>query len=78
MTEDELNDILSSVTTMLGDALSQHVALKESFQGAGVETQSKKLDALKLKLAVEKARLKKLKDAAKRKRELEKLRKISG
>ena len=73
MTEDELNDILSDVTTLLGTALTQHVELREGLEGAGVECQSKKLDALKLKLAVEKDRLKKLKDATSRKRELERL-----
>ena len=75
MTEDELNDILSDVTSLLGTALAQHVELREGLEGAGVESQSKKLDALKLKLAAEKTRLKKLKDAARRKRELETLRK---
>jgi hypothetical protein len=74
MTRDELIELISDVTVMLGTALAQHVELTESIEGAGVESQRLKLDALKAKLAGEKLKLAKLKDAAKRKRELEKLR----
>ena len=77
MTRDELIELISDVTAMLGTALAQHVELTESIstqQGAGVESQRLKLDALKARLADEKLKLAKLKDAADRKRELEKLR----
>lgn len=74
MTRDELLDLISDVTTLLGTALAQHVELTESIAGAGVESQRLKLDAIKAKLADEKLKLAKLKDTAKRKRELEKLR----
>ena len=74
MTRDELIELLSDITTMLGTALAKEIDLKESIAGAGVENQEKKLDALKFKLAAEKVRLKKLKDAATRRTELEKLR----
>lgn len=71
MTEDELIDIISDVTTLLGTALAQCVELNESV-GAGVESQSLKLDALKARMADEKLKLAKLKDAAKRRRDLTK------
>ena len=77
MTQDELIAVISDVTTLLGSALAQHVDLTETIstqQGAGVESQRLKLDALKARLADEKLKLAKLKDAADRKRELEKLR----
>lgn len=74
MTRDELLDLISDVTTLLGTALVQHVELTESIAGAGVESQRLKLDALKARMADEKLKLARLKDAAKRKRELEKLR----
>lgn len=76
MTRDELIELISDVTAMLGTALAQHVELTESIstqQGAGVESQRLKLDALKSRVADEKLKLAKLKDAAMRKRELEKL-----
>ncbi len=72
MTRDELIDIISDVTTLLGDALTKYVELSESIAGAGVESQKFKLDSLKAKLAGERVKLAKLKDAAKRRRELEK------
>lgn len=74
MTRDELIELLSDVTTLLGTALAQQIDLTESISGAGVESQRLKLDALKAKLSDEKLKLAKLKDAASRKRELEKLR----
>jgi hypothetical protein len=77
MTRDDLIELISDVTSLLGTALAQHVDLTESIspqQGAGVESQRLKLDALKARLADEKLKLAKLKDAAKRKRELERLR----
>jgi hypothetical protein len=73
MNVDELIELISDVTTLLGNALAQHIELNESVhpqQGAGVEAQKLKLDALKLKLAGEKLKLAKFKDAAKRKKEL--------
>ena len=72
MTPDELIELLSDVTTLLGTALAREVELKESLAGAGVESQRLKLDALKAKLADEKLKLSKLKSAAQRKKELEK------
>lgn len=74
MSRDELIELLSDLTTLLGTALAQHVELTESISGAGVESQRLKLDALRAKLADEKLKLAKLKDATKRKKELEKLR----
>lgn len=74
MTRDELIDLLSDVTTLLGTALAQHVALREGIRGAGVEAQELKVDATKQQYDAAKERLKKLKDAAQRKRELEKIR----
>lgn len=73
MTQDELIDLISNVTNLLGTALAQHVELTESISGAGVESQKLKLDALKAKLAGEKLKLAKLKDAAKRKKNLKKV-----
>lgn len=73
MNEDELIDIISDVTTLLGAALAQYIELNESIAGAGVESQKLKVDALKARMADEKLRLAKLKDAAKRKTELQKL-----
>jgi hypothetical protein len=78
MTESEVIEIISDVTTMFGDILSQHISLNESLVGAGVEAQQLKVDTLKARLASEKLRLEKLKDAAKRKRELEKANKRIG
>lgn len=73
MSDDELIDIISDVTTLLGDTLAQHVELTESLSSQGVESQKQKLDSLKAKLAGEKLKLAKLKDAANRKKELQKL-----
>ncbi|MBP9913728.1 MAG: hypothetical protein KBF26_10015 [Opitutaceae bacterium] len=73
MNEDELIDIISDVTTLLGAALAQYIELNESIAGAGVESQRLKVDALKTRMAGEKLKLAKLKDAAKRKKELQKL-----
>lgn len=74
--EDELIEILSDVTTMLGTALAQYVELNESLldQSAGAQTQQK-IDTLKAKLDDEKSKLKKLRAAQQRRRELEKIRK---
>ncbi len=74
MTRDDLIDIISSVTSLLGDALTKYVDLNETIigQSAGVASQTKKLDLLKARLAGEKLKLSKLKDAAKRRRDLEK------
>jgi YD repeat-containing protein len=76
LSEDELIEILSDVTTLLGTALAQHVELTESLldQNAGAQVQQK-IDALKAKLDDERARLKKLHAAQQRRRELEKIRK---
>lgn len=74
MTRNDLIQLLSDITAMLGTALAKEIDLKESLAGAGVENQKRKLDALKFKLAAEKARLRKLKDAANRRKELEKRR----
>jgi YD repeat-containing protein len=74
MTRDELIELISDVTSLLGTALAQHVELTESLSSQGVESQKQKLDSLKARMADEKLKLAKLKDAAKRKRELEKLR----
>lgn len=74
MTHDELIELISDVTTLLGTALAQHVELTESIDGAGIESQKLKLDALKAKLAGEKLKLAKLKDAEKRRKELQKQR----
>ena len=71
MTENELNDIISDVTSLLGQCLAQHVALREGLEGAGMESQQLKMDALKARLAKEKLKLAKLKHAAKRKKALE-------
>lgn len=72
MTEDEIIEIISAATTMLGGILAQHIELNESIEGAGIETQKLKMDSLKSQLADEKLKLAKLKAAAKRKKELEK------
>ena len=74
LTKDELIDIISDVTTLLGDALAKHVELVEATvgSGAGVDVQKKKLEVLQSKLANERRKLAKLKDAAKRKRDLRK------
>ena len=73
MNEDELIDIISDVTTLLGTALAQYVELNESIASAGVESQKLKVDALKARMADEKFKLEKLKDAVNRKKELQKL-----
>jgi Ni,Fe-hydrogenase I large subunit len=72
MTEEEVIDLISDITSMLGTALAQHVKLYESIAGAGVESQKLKLDALKARMGEEKLKLAKLKDTAKRKKELAK------
>jgi hypothetical protein len=73
MNEDELIDIISSVTNLLGSTLAQHVELTETIAaGAGVESQRRKVAALKAKIADANLRLAKLKDRAKRKKELAK------
>lgn len=77
MTEDEVIEIISGVTTLLGTALSQYISLIETIspqQGAGVASQKLKLDTLKTRLADEKLKLQKLRDAQQRKHELEKIR----
>jgi hypothetical protein len=75
LTKDELISLISDVTTLLRDALAKHAELVEATVGSsvGVEIQRKKLDVLKTKLADENRKLTRLKDAAKRKRELEKI-----
>lgn len=80
LTKDELISLISDVTTLLGDALAKHVELVESTAGgdAGVTVQRKKLEKLQAKLALEKNRLAKLKDAAKRRMYLDRMRKASG
>lgn len=74
MSRDELIDLLSDVTTLVGTAVAKEIELKESLAGAGIATQSEKLESLKAKLGVERVKLAKLRDAAKRKRDLEKIR----
>jgi hypothetical protein len=69
LTQSELINIISDVTTLLGDALAKHVELTGS--GVGVDLQKKKLAALQSKLAATKNVMAKLKDASKRKKELE-------
>lgn len=79
MTRDELIDLISDVTTLLGSALARHVELTENISaGAGVESQKIKIEKLKARMVGEEKRLQKLKGAARRKRELEKLRKGSS
>lgn len=78
MTRDELIDLLSDVTTLLGTALAREVDLKESLASDAADSQRAKLDALKAKLAAERAKLQKLNAASKRKRELKKLRQTEG
>jgi hypothetical protein len=72
MTRDELIELISDMTSLLGTALAREIELNESIAGAGVESQKLKLDSLKARLAGEKLKLAKLKDAAKRKKDLEK------
>lgn len=74
LTQSELISIISDVTTLLGDALAKHVELTETAltgSGVGVDLQKKKLAALQSKLAATKKVMAKLKDASKRKKELE-------
>lgn len=80
ISQDELIQIISDVTTLLGHSLARHIELNEKLigSGAGVEAQQRKLRLLKTKLAHEKARLAKLKGVAKRKKELEKSNKQHG
>ena len=72
MTRDDLIEILSDVTMLLGDALTKYVDLNESIADAGIEAQALTLDALQARKADEKLKLTKLKDATRRRRELEK------
>ncbi len=72
MTRDELIDLISDVTTLLGTALAREVELKESLASDAADSQRAKLDALKAKLAGERLKLQKLNAASKRRRELEK------
>jgi hypothetical protein len=74
LTQSELISIISDVTTLLGDALAKHVELTETAltgSSVGVDLQKKKLAALQSKLAATKKVMAKLKDASKRKKELE-------
>ncbi|MFM8337744.1 MAG: hypothetical protein ACKODK_19470 [Opitutaceae bacterium] len=75
LTQAELISIISDVTTLLGDALAKHVELTETAltgSAVGIEIQKKKLSALQSKLAATKRVMTKLKNADKRRRELEK------
>jgi hypothetical protein len=75
LTQSELITIISDVTTLLGDALAKHVELTETAltgSAVGIELQKKKLSLLQSKLAATKRVMSKLKDASKRKKELEK------
>lgn len=74
MTRDELIELLSDVTSLLGTALAREVELKESLASDAADAQREKLDALKAKLAGERLKLQKLNAASKRRRELEKKR----
>lgn len=74
MSRDELIELLSDVTSLVGTALAREVELRESIADAGATAQRLKLDALKAKLAGERLKLQKLNAAAKRRRELEKKR----
>lgn len=74
MTRDELIELLSDVTSLLGTALAREVELKESLASDAADSQRAKLDALKAKLAGERLKLQKLNAASKRRRELEKKR----
>lgn len=74
MSRDELIELLSDVTALIGTALAREVELRESIADGGVDSQRVKLDALKVKLASERLKLQKLNAAAKRRREFEKKR----
>lgn len=74
MTRDELINLLSDVTTLLGTTLAREVELNESLVSDAADAQREKLDALKAKLAGERLKLQKLNAASKRRRELEKKR----
>jgi len=76
ISKNEIISLISDVTTLLGDALAKHVELTETAlagSAVGIELQKKKLASLQSKLAVTKRAMTKLKDASKRKRDLEKL-----
>lgn len=75
LTQDELIDVCSEVTTMLGAILARHVELNESLIGnEAIDTAKKKLESLRQQTADAKAELQKLWYAQRRKRELEKIR----
>lgn len=75
LTQDELIDVCSEVTTMLGAILARHVELNESLIGnEATDTAKKKLESLRQQTADAKAELQKLWYAQRRKRELEKIR----
>jgi hypothetical protein len=69
LSQDELLQIMSDVTTMLGNILTQHIELSESIADKGVELQTAKLDSMRAKIAKEKFKLAKMKRVVKRKRE---------
>ena len=74
LTQSELISIISDVTTLLGDALAKHVELTETAlagSAVGIEIQKKKLAVLQSKIAATKQVIAKMKDASKRKKELE-------
>lgn len=76
ISKSELITIINDVTTLLGDALAKHVELTETAltgSAVGIEIQKKKLASLQSKIASTKQLMAKLKDASKRKKNLEKL-----
>lgn len=76
LTQNELIEICSEVTTMLGDILTRHVELNEGLiDQAATDIAQDKIDRLRQQTDDAKARLKKIKDGQKRRRELEKIRK---
>jgi len=75
LTKDELIEICSAVTTMLGSILAKHVELNEGLiDQFATDAAEQKVDRLKQQTADAKEQLQKLRDLAARKRQLFKIR----
>lgn len=71
ITRDELIDLLDDLCGTIGEIVAAHAELSESLLDVASQQQQEKLDRLKTKLTAEKAKFVKLRNAARRKREIE-------
>jgi hypothetical protein len=70
ITRDELIDLLDELCGALGEIVAAHAELSESLLDVASQQQQEKLARLKTKMSAEKAKLEKMRNASKRRREL--------